>query len=997
MKTTARPTPPRGPLARLALVATCAVLASATACGDDDDGAPDAAADTTPGDTAPGDTADGALPGDTGGGDVSDTAAAETDADASPGACGVDGPLPAFAVAAAGGFPIVATCDGVTVRVTPLADGVARVEQLLDGASGPSRGWAPAGELVPASDATAGAGGGALVVCTPELTVRVEPGTCRVTATDGGGAVVVDDVGVARAGGSTVLTVATPAGERFYGFGEHTGPLDRRGTVMRNFNTDAYDTAYGGWAPDADPLYLGVPFFAALRGGVAHGVLVDDPRDITWDMAKTDAARWTLTTARDRVDRYLIAGPTLADVLRRYTALTGRAPRPPRWALGFHQSRWGYAPDTSFAAVGAELRSRRIPADALWLDIQHLDRYRTFTWDPATFPDPEGLMAGLRADGFRTVVISDPGLAPVEGWSVYDEGLAADAFLRKASGQIYLGKVWPGQSVFPDFTLPAARALWAEQVRLNALRGVAGVWLDVNEPTTFPEGGGGQTIPADVVAAGDGEATTMAEVHNVYALREAEATRDGLLAAAPARRPFILSRAGYAGIQRYAAIWTGDAPSTWASLAQTLPMLLNLGMSGVPFVGSDVGGYSGGATPELYARWMALGSVSPFFRAHVTSGVAGQEPWAFGVEVEDVSRALIEARYALLPYLESVFAEASEVGAPVLRPLAWDFPADDVAGGLGDEALLGPWLLVAPAVTEGATSRKVYLPAGRWFERRSGAAYDGPAEIDVDLRLAALPTFAREGGIVPLQGPSQTAAVRAAGPLELEVWPARDAETRFTLVEDAGDGFDAPGLVTYVLGGDAGGAVLVAEARAGAAAPAGRQVVVRARRVDAAPTAVTLDGAAVAAAGSREAAEAGEGWWWDEADLALVVGFAERDGFRLDARYDRAVALPGPPVAVRLAVSLPDGTPESAVVHVATDADGWLFHPLSRLSETHAGGVVMVPRGRWFEYKYSWGDWCTVEKWPGCEEAANRYAFGAARPVKEDRVFGWRAWCDPCR
>jgi len=977
---------PRLPLRfGLVLVLAGALLGG---CGDDaKTPAVDAAADVTADDTTPSDvlTADSALPSDTASADV-------------PAHCPVDGPAPSWATVDGGTF--TARCGAVDVRVTPYADGVLRVELLPTPAAGPSRSWALAGAPTPAAQVWSGSAGAAFAVCTPELALTVAPDSCRIAAFDAAGARLVESASdVQRSSdGALSASYATPAGERFYGFGERNGAFDRRGTSMVFWNTDAYDSAYGGYGPTTDPLYLGIPFFVGLRDGRAYGVLTDDAHRLTLDMARAASDRWTLTTPRDRIDHYLVAGPDVAEVLRRYTALSGRTPLPPRWSLGFHQCRWGYTPDTAFAAVGAELRDRALPADGLWLDIQHLDGYRTFTWDPAAFPDPAGLLAGLAADGFKTVVIADPGLKAEPGWDVYDAAMAGGLALALPTGAAFVGTVWPGPSIFLDFTLPAARALWASRIGALADLGVRGIWLDVNEPTTFPESGGGQSIPDEVVAAGDGVPTTMAEVHNVYALHEARATFEGLAAARPDRRPFILSRAGYAGIQRYAAIWTGDAPSTWTSLAQTLPMMLNLGLSGVPFVGSDVGGYSGHATPELYARWMALGAVSPFFRAHVTSGVPGQEPWAFGQEVLDLSREHIVRRYALLPYLYSVFAEAAATGAPVLRPLVWHFQTDAVSQTTGDEALLGPSLLVAPVTAEGATERQVYLPPGRWYERVSGAAYDGPTTITQDLRLAALPLFVRGGAILPLQSPAVTADATAAGPLTLEVYPDT-ASSAFTLYDDAGDGAGPAARTRYTTLRDSAGATLAADAREGAFAPPARTLVVRMRRVDAAPSAVTLDGAPLSAQADEAALLAsGTGYWWDPADLALVVAFADRAPFLLDARFTPAVALPGPPVAVPLEVQLPAGTPESAVVYVASDADGWQFHALTRRSETRAAGTLSVPRGHWFDYKYSWGDWCTVEKWPGCVEADNRYHFGAAHPVKQDEVFGWRAWCDDrCR
>jgi len=279
------------------------------------------------------------------------------------------------------------------------------------------------------------------------------------------------------------------------------------------------------------------------------------------------------------------------------------------------------------------------------------------------------------------------------------------------------------------------------------VRGISGIWLDVNEPTTFPESGGETTVPDALVADGDGVPTTMAEIHNVYANHQAQATFDGLLA--PYRRPFVLSRAGYAGIQRYAAVWTGDAPSAWWTLQQTLPMLLGMSLSGVPFVGSDVGGYSGNATPELYPRWLELGVYSPFFRAHVTRGVRDQEPWSFGQEVLDISRARLAERYALLPYLEVLFAEHAATGAPVLRPFVYELFEERALRTVGDQAMLGPFVMIAPVVEEGATHRAVRFPTGAWLDVESGAVWEGPATATVSVTLAATPVFLREGAIVP--------------------------------------------------------------------------------------------------------------------------------------------------------------------------------------------------------------------------------------------------------
>lgn len=610
-------------------------------------------------------------------------------------------------------MPVVSTPKCSSVSVTPLEGGIVR---LTYGSPAPS--WVVSEPPPGATDM--------------QVTVGAD---CRVRVVLADGTVAVDD---AQPFDSGVL-VRTAQTDRVYGLGERIGGLDRRGRSWTFWNTDAYDPSVGGWKPDQDPLYQAIPLELHFAGGKAFGLFTDVTRRMTIALGGAQ----DVTTTTGGITQYVIAGPRLADVLDRYTQLTGRPALPPKWALGFHQSRWGYPDTQTVEAVAQRFRDEGIPADAMWLDIQHMDGFRSFTFDPVHYGDAPAMIQRLAAKGFRTVAIEDPGIKVDPGWDVYETG--------KPYLLPYVGKGWAGDSQWPDVSSPQARAWWGAQVGTMLDAGIAGIWLDVNEPTTFPEGGGGTTLPDELAVAGDGTPTTMGALHNAYGLFEARATYEAIAARGPGTsdRPFVLSRAGYAGIQKYAAVWTGDTPSTWQGLAQTLPMMLGMGLSGVPMIGSDIGGYSGNATSELYARWLALGSISPFARAHVTSGVRGQEPWMFGDDMSDAARDLLGERYRLMPYLLSLAHEAAQTGAPILRPLVWEFPDDPATYDLADEAMLGPYLLVAPALTEGATTRSVYLPAGRWWEYGTDRVFDGPATIDVALRTPALPMFVRDGAIIP--------------------------------------------------------------------------------------------------------------------------------------------------------------------------------------------------------------------------------------------------------
>jgi alpha-glucosidase len=507
----------------------------------------------------------------------------------------------------------------------------------------------------------------------------------------------------------------------------------------------------------------------------------------------------------------------------------------------------------------------------------------------------------------------------------------------------------------------------------------------MNEPSEFTLG----TVPSTLPAAGDGAPATMAELHNVYGLLEARATYEGMRRSGS--RPFLLSRAAAAGSQRYTAVWTGDAPSTWTTLGMTLPALLNLGLSGMPIAGSDVGGYSGRAesSGELFARWTALGAVSPLFRAHAEKDARRQEPWAFGVDVEDAVRALIGVRYELLPYLYSVVAEASRSGEPVLSPLVYHFEDDATSRGVGDEAMLGPWVLTAPVVTKGATARSVYLPPGRWFDAYGGAVVEGGRTIDVStapdaLPLVALPLFVREGGIVPRSDLRQWTSERPTDPLYLDAWPGAAASS-FVLYDDDGASLahesGAFARVTFTIQRTTTGATVRASAREGSFVPPKRTLVVRVRPVDRPVTAATLDGTPAA-------------YHWDANDRSATVTLDDRAPFELNLTFDPTLAAEPTRVRVPIRVNVPPGTPETTPISVAVSSSGWAHVPLTRApGALVAQGEIDAPRGAWLLFKVTRGSWATVEKGVGCVERMNRGAPARALPGVEVTVS---AWADRC-
>ena len=571
-----------------------------------------------------------------------------------------------------------------------------------------------------------------------------------------------------------------PEGERYFGCGERTAGLEKTGTRQVFWNVDPP----AGHTASFNNLYTSIPFVLCLREGRAHGVFYDHPGRVELDLAKTDPGRVTVS-AGDELSVHVILGPTPADVLERYTALTGRMPMPPLWALGNQQSRWSYMDAGEVRTLASEFRARSIPCDVLYLDIDHMDGYRVFTWDPERFPDPAGLIAELRSEGFRVVVITDPGVKVDESYPLYVAGRDRGFFCLAPDGLEYRNVVWPGLCAFPDFTNPAVREWWGSWHRGLVEAGVAGVWCDMNEPAMFvPDH---STMPEDVVHPGGGHPRLHAEVHNAYGSLMAEAARSGLSSLRPDARPFVISRAGYAGLQQHALQWTGDNSSWWEHLWMSMPQLQNLGLSGIAWCGVDVGGFFDDCNGELLARWTEFGAFQPFCRNHSAMGTARQEPWAFGEPWESVCRSMLDLRMQLLPYLYTAFEECHRTGAPVLRPLLFSYPDDPVTYTADDQFMVGDALLVAPITRPGVEHRHVYLPAGSWAHWWTGELVEGPAHVLAHAPLGQPAVYARCDTPIPMWPVLQHTG-ESPDSLTWRVFLGSGSGSG-SLYEDAGDGY----------------------------------------------------------------------------------------------------------------------------------------------------------------------------------------------------------------
>lgn len=601
--------------------------------------------------------------------------------------------------------------------------------------------------------------------------------------------------------------VSFPGSNNVYGLPEHASDFSLRATrgkgshytePYRLYNLDVFE--YEIDSPMA--LYGAIPFLLSHKKGQSTGVLWLNAAEMWVDIEKSRAAG-TSASAKDKVsthwmsesgalDLFLFAGPTQAEIFDAYSALTGRSALPQLFAIAYHQCRWNYNTEEDVKTVDAGFDQHKIPYDVLWLDIEHTDGKRYFTWDKSKFPDPEGMQKSLAAKGRKMVTIIDPHIKKDDNYYISKLASSKDLFIKNADGSVFNGWCWPGESNWIDYTNPAARSMWISQFNFNAYKGSTPTlytWNDMNEPAIFnsPE----MTAPKDCLHYNNWE---HRDLHNMYGMLFHQSTFEGHLARMSNNdRPFILSRSFFVGTQRYGAIWTGDNYARWEDLAASVHMILSVSVAGVVFSGADVGGFFGNPDPELLVRWYQIGSLQPFFRAHAHIETKRREPWLFDEPYTSLIRDAVTRRYKLLPYIYTLFSEATLSGIPVMRAMVYEFPDDEYSFEEGDQYMLGSGLLIRPVTQAGQKSVDVYLPKSDvWYNYKTLDVVKPNAQgiYTLETPLSAVPVFLRGGTILPRRDRIRRSSHLMRGdPYTIVVSLAKDSTAKGSLYIDDGSSF----------------------------------------------------------------------------------------------------------------------------------------------------------------------------------------------------------------
>lgn len=628
------------------------------------------------------------------------------------------------------------------------------------------------------------------VVITSKIKIHIDKTNLKVQITDLEDLVINEDEfgfhweeNYDYGGNIVKMTKVTQSAESFYGMGDKASHTNLKGKRVNNWVTDSY--AYG---KDQEPLYKSIPFFVGLHNDAAYGIFFDNSFSTYFDFAHERRNVTSFWADGGEMNYYFFYGPKISQVVEAYTDLTGVPELPPLWALGFHQSKWSYYPEKKVKKVASTFRELKIPCDAIYLDIDYMEGFRCFTWNNRRFPNPKKMIDELYEDGFKTVTMIDPGIKIDRDYWVYKQAMDNGYFCRRADGPHFKGKVWPGECKFPDFTNPEVREWWAGLYKeMIAEVGVHGVWNDMNEPAVMEVPT--KTANLDVRHDYDGHPCSHRKAHNVYGMQMVRATFEGIKKYTFPKRPFVLTRAGYSGTQRYCATWTGDNVATWEHLWVANVQMQRMCMSGYSFVGSDIGGFAEQPNGELFARWIQMGVFHPFCRVHSSGDHGEQEPWSFGDEVTDITRKFIELRYQLLPYLYTMFYKYVKEGIPMLQSLVYYDQEDTQTHFRTDEFLFGEQILVCPVQEANAKGRRMYVPKGKWYNYWTEEVVDGGVEKWVSADIDKIPLFIKAGSVIPKYPVQQYVGEIEITELRLDVYYKEGVETS-TVYEDQQEGYD---------------------------------------------------------------------------------------------------------------------------------------------------------------------------------------------------------------
>ncbi|MAJ31029.1 MAG: glycosyl hydrolase [Flavobacteriaceae bacterium] len=628
------------------------------------------------------------------------------------------------------------------------------------------------------------------VIETSKLLIYVNKSNLKVCITDKDGEIILNDElgfhweeNYDQGGNRVKMSKVSQAAECYYGMGDKASHINLKGRKVENWVTDQY--AFG---KDQEPLYKAIPFYIGLHHQKAYGVFFDNSFQSFFDFGHDKRNVTSFWAEGGEMNYYFFYGPNMAQVVEAYSSLTGTPELPPLWALGFHQSKWSYFPDSQLKSIAQTFREKQIPCDAIYLDIDYMDGFRCFTWDKERFPDPKKLLEEMKSDGFKLVTIIDPGIKIDRKYWVYNEANQKGYFCRRADGTHFKGKVWPGECKFPDFTDPKVREWWADLYKeMMSDIGVQGVWNDMNEPAVMDVPS--KTANLDIRHNYEGHPCSHRKGHNVYGMQMVRATFEGVKKHSFPRRPFVITRAAYAGTQRYASTWTGDNVATWEHLFVANAQVQRMCMSGYSFVGSDIGGFAEQPSGELFLRWIQMAVFHPFCRVHSSGDHGDQEPWSFGEDILNHVREFINLRYALLPYLYTAFYKYSTEGVPMIQSMVYQEQEDTQTYFRTDEFMFGDQMLVCPIQEANAMGRRMYFPKGEWYNYWTDELEIGGVEKYVETGLSKIPLFVKAGALIPKYPVQQYVGEKKIEELRLDAYYINGVE-RSVIYEDNQDGYD---------------------------------------------------------------------------------------------------------------------------------------------------------------------------------------------------------------